>query len=80
MAHVALTNDTSLFGILWNVEGALEDAVRTTDALVVKVTNNSGVTRLLVSLHRASVETLWVGAVVAGSGDGLLPTGFAFAS
>ena len=80
MSHVAFADDASFFRKFGDVEGALEDAVRAADALVVEVAHDAGLTGFLVGLHGATVEAFWVGAVVAGGGDGLLPTGLIFAA
>lgn len=80
VAHVALANDASFFGVFRDIEGALKDAVRATDALVVEMADDAGVFGLFVGLHGAAVEAFGVGAVVAGGSDGLLPAGFFFAA
>ena len=76
VTHVAFADDPSFFRKFRNVEGAFEDAIGASNTLVVEVTNDSGFFGFLVGLHRAAVEAFRVGAVVASSGDGLLPTRF----
>ena len=44
------------------------------------MTDDTGLTGFFVGLDRAAVEAFGVGAVMASSGDGLLPTRFIFAA
>ena len=74
VAHVALPNNTAFFGILWNVIRALEDAVGAADALVIQMADNSGVRVLFVGTDGAAVHATGILAVMAGGGDGLLPS------
>ena len=75
VTHVALPNNPAFFGILGDIVGTLEDAIGTTDALVIEMADDAGVGVLFISTDRAAVHAAGVLTVVAGSGDGLLPAG-----
>jgi hypothetical protein len=75
MAHVAFADDATLLRILRDIIRTLENAVGTSDALVVEVADDAGILFLFISSDWTTIEATGILTVVAGGRDGLLPCG-----
>jgi len=72
MAHVAFADDAALRGIFRNVVGTFENTILAADALIIEMTDDAGVWIFFVGENGAAIETGWIDAMMAGSGDDLL--------
>jgi hypothetical protein len=71
-AHVALPDDPQPLGVFRHVIRAFQNAVLAADALIIKVSDNSGADILFVGTHRTALQASRLEAMVASCRDGLL--------
>ena len=73
MTHVTFPNDAAFTRIFRHVVRTFENAVRAANALVIEVTNDTGIGVFFVSADGTAIHAPGIFTVMTSGGDGLLP-------
>ena len=70
VTHITFSHNPKICIVFWDIIRAFERAILASDALIIKVTNNT-IVFFLVSFNRTAIKASRVKTVMAGRGDGL---------